>query len=63
VRIKQFFIVSRRSLVQRLSISGPYTRTAGLFKEADSKKIKPEGLVLRLFVSIVLGPGIQNIYA
>jgi hypothetical protein len=63
VRIKRFFIVSRRFLVQRPSISGPYTRTAGLFKETDNRKTELEGLILGLFVSIVLGPRIQNIYA
>jgi hypothetical protein len=58
VRIKQFFIASRRFLVQKPSISGPYTRIIGFFKKADSRKTELEGFVLGLFASIVLGPGV-----
>jgi hypothetical protein len=58
VRIKRFFIASKRFLVQKPSILGPYARTAGLFKKADNKKAELEGLVLRSLASIVLGPGV-----
>jgi hypothetical protein len=58
MRIERFFIALRRFLVQRPSISGPYTRTTGFFKEVDSRKTELEGLVLGLLISIVLGPGV-----